>query len=200
MRRSSRQALFLLKIQQEVPEVLHIREMTIEERNQIEQLTHSQAAPIRLAYRAWIIKLSAEGETVLAIAERLDCGKDVVRGWIHRFNDQGLPGLDDAPRTGRPRTYIEKERGRVIAKARSTPPRPEGAVIPPTCHWSLEQLKRELNKEGLPIKRSQIRRILKAEHIKWQKPRTWLESDDPEFAEKRGSSSSSTLTHRRAAP
>ena len=38
----------------------------------------------------------------------------------------------------------------------------------------------------MPIKRSQIRRLLKAEHIKWQKPRTWLESDDPDVRRKKG--------------
>ena len=64
--------------------------------------------------------------------------------------------------------------------------------MPPTCHWTLDRLQAELAKEGLPIKRSQIRRLLKAEHIKWQKPRTWLESGDPDFAEKRGASSAST--------
>jgi transposase len=179
--------------------MLYVREMTDEERNQIEQLTHAQAAPVRLAYRAWMIKLSAEGETVSAIAQRMGCGTDVVRGWIHRFDDQGLPGLDDAPRSGRPHLYDEEVRSQVIAKARSAPPKPEGVDIPPTCHWSLNQLQKELNREGPPIKRSQIRRILKAEHIKWQKPRTWLESDDPEFAEKRGPSSSSIPTLPRAA-
>ena len=48
------------------------------------------------------------------------------------------------------------------------------------------KLKRKLAKEGVSIKRSQIRRLLKAEHIKWKKPRTWLERTDPDFAEKRG--------------
>jgi transposase len=90
----------------------------------------------------------------------------------------------------------------VIAKARSLPPKPadgEEGEVPPTCHWTLDRLQVELAKEGLPIKRSQIRRLLKAEHIKWQKPRTWLESDDPDFAEKRGPSFSSTRSRRRAA-
>lgn len=67
----------------------------------------------------------------------------------------------------------------MIAKARSVPPKADGNDVPPTCHWSLDQLQEELNEDGLPIKRSQIRRILEAEHIKWQKPRTWLDSVDP---------------------
>jgi hypothetical protein len=51
----------------------------------------------------------------------------------------------------------------------------------------------------LPIKRSQIRRLLKAEQIQWQKPRTWLERPDPDFAEKRGASSGAPRSRRRAA-
>jgi transposase len=74
------------------------------------------------------------------------------------------------------------------------------AGAPPTRHWTLDRLQEELNKDGVPIRRSQIRRLLKAEHVEWQKPRTWLESDDPDFAEERGASSSSTPTRQRAAP
>jgi transposase len=178
---------------------IHVRELTDDERAKIERLTRSRTAPLRLASRALIIKLSADGEKVPAIAEQVHLGKEVVRHWIHSFSADGLAGLDDAPRPGRPYTYDEEDRSKVIAKARSVPPRPEGDDVPPTCHWTLDQLQEELNKEGMPIKRSQIRRILKAEHIKWQKPRTWLESDDPEFAEKRGLSSSSIPNRRKVA-
>jgi transposase len=121
---------------------------------------------------------------------------------MERFNAAGLDGLDDAPRAGRPRTYPEDAYSRVIAKARELPPKPaEGeGELPPTCHWTLDRLQAELAKEGLPIKRSQIRRLLKAEHLKWQKPRTWLESTDADFAEKRGPPSGSTRRRQRAAP
>lgn len=94
----------------------------------------------------------------------------------------------------------------MIALARGLPPRlppkpdegPDGQ-LPPTCHWTLDRLQGELAKRGVPSKRSQIRRMLKAEHIKWQKPRTWLESDDPEVAEKRGPLSGSPPLHQRGA-
>lgn len=178
---------------------LRVRDLTTEEQIKIERLVHSQAAPVRLVVRAWIIKLSAEGESSYGIAKRLGVVEKVPGKWIRRFNAEGLAGLEDAARSGRPETYTEEQRSRVVAKARSLPPRPEGGELPPTCHWTLDRLQEELNKEGLPIKRSQIRRILKAEHIKWQKPRTWLESDDPEFAEKRGRSLGSTPSRQRVA-
>jgi transposase len=169
---------------------LSVRKLTEEEQGKIDRLVRSQTAPVRLALRAWIVKLSAEGATAPAIGKRLDVGADTVRQWLKRFNAAGLAGLDDAPRSGRPCRYTDEQRSWVIAKARSLPPKPEGGELPATCHWTLDQLQAELNKEGVPIKRSQIRRILRAEHLKWQKPRTWLESSDPEFAEKRGRSSS----------
>jgi transposase len=170
---------------------LHVRALSEEERTKIERLTRAQTAPVRLARRAQIIQLAADHLTVPTIARRLDMSAKAVRQWVTRFNQAGLEGLDDAPRSGRPATYSEDERSRVIGKARSLPPKPKEGEVLPTCHWTLDRLQEELVKDGLPIKRSQIRRILKAEHIKWQKPRTWLESDDPEFAEKRGPSSSS---------
>jgi transposase len=122
-----------------------------------------------------------------------------VRPWIDRFNQLGLDGLEDAPRSGRPPTYDEDRRSEVIATARSLPPKPASGGVAATCHWTLDLLQRELNQEGIPIKRSQIRRILKDEHIAWQRPRTWLESDDPDFAGKEAGSSASTRTRRRTA-
>jgi transposase len=178
---------------------MRVRELSNEEQTRIDRLIHSQTAPVRLVRRAWVVRLSAEGESPLAIARRLGVAQKVPRLWIRRFNEQGLDALDDAPRSGRPETYTEEQRSRVVAKARGLPPKPEGEDLPPTCHWTLDRLQEELNKEGVPIKRSQIRRILKAERVRWQKPRTWLESDDPEFAEKRGRSSSSTPTRQLAA-
>jgi transposase len=188
----------------EVPEMtLHVRSLTDDERTKIERLIHAQTAPVRLARRARIIALAARGLSVPAIAGQVQQSEACVRRWVERFNAAGLDGLDDAPRSGRPRTYPEDAYSRVIAKARALPPKPADVAegeVPPTCHWTLDRLQSELAKEGVPIKRSQIRRILKTEHLKWQKPRTWLESTDPDFAEKRGASSDSTQTRLLTVP
>jgi transposase len=177
---------------------LHLRVLTEEERGKIERLTRARSAPVRLVNRARIIKRAAEGLTVPSIAQELEVSEKMVRLWLTRFEQEGLAGLEDAPRSGRPRTYPEDLYSRVIGLARDRPPKPADGPIPPTCHWTLDRLQRVLAQQGVPIKRSQIRRILKAEHIKWQRPRTWLESDDPQFAEKRGGSSGSPPLRRRA--
>jgi transposase len=179
---------------------LYVRDLTAVERTKLEQIVRATTAPVRLVERARIILRSVAGLSVPVIAAQIAVSEETARHWIKRFNAAGLAGLDDAPRAGRPPIYTGDEQSRVIAKARSLPPTPEGAAVPPTCHWTLDRLAEELNKDGVPIKRSQIRRLLRAEHIKWQKPRSWLESDDPEFAEKRGRSSGSTPIHQQTAP
>lgn len=178
---------------------LYLRPVTDEERATIGRIVHAQTAPVRLARRARIVECALTGLTVPAIAAQLQQSEQCVRRWIERFNQAGLEGLDDAPRSGRPRTYDEGTYSRVIATARALPPKPAGEDVPPTGHWTLDRLQQALAQDGVPIKRSQIRRILREEHIKWQKPRTWLESDDPEFAAKRGRLSNSTLRPQKAA-
>jgi transposase len=179
---------------------LRLREVTEEERAKLARLVRATTAPVRLVERARIIVLALEGLTAPQVAARVGVGEATARQWFKRFNAAGLAGLEDAPRSGRPPTYVADEQSRVIAKARGLPPKPDGGEVPPTCHWTLDRLQEELNKDGVPIRRSQIRRLLKAEHIKWQRPRTWLESDDPDFAEKRGASSGSTPRPRPTAP
>lgn len=184
---------------------LSLRALTDEERSKVGRLIRAESAPVRLVRRARIIHLASEGLTIPAIARELGISEKAVRHRLQRFAREGMAGLEDAPRSGRPRTYSPDVTNHVIAKARSLPPKPadgtgeEGETLP-TCHWTLDRLQAELAKDGIPIKRSQIRRMLQAEHIKWQKPRTWLESTDPEFAAKRGRLSSSTRPRLRAAP
>ncbi len=141
--------------------------------------------------------------TVPAIGQELGVSEKMVRVWLSRFAQDGVAGLEDAPRSGRPRTYSEDRSSRtsLAGSLRSRedcrPNPPRGNSRPrATGHWTGC---RKNWPRGVPIKRSQIRRILKAEHIKWQKPRTWLESDDPEFAENRVPLSGSTPLHQRAA-
>lgn len=179
---------------------LRVRDVTEDERAKLERAVRATTAPVRLVERARIVLAALEGLTAPQVAAQVGVSEATARQWIKRFNAAGLAGLDDAPRAGRPRTYADDAQSRVIAKARSRPPKPAGADMPPTCHWTLDRLQEELNKDGVPIRRSQIRRLLKAEHITWQKPRAWLESDDPDFAEKRGASSNSTPTRQQAAP
>jgi transposase len=177
---------------------LQMRALTDEERTKLERIVHAQTAPVRLARRGRIVQRAAAGVTAPAIAVQVQQREPCVRRWIARCNAAGLEGVDDAPRAGRPRTSPEDADSRVVAKARGLPPKPADGEVPPTGHWTLDRRQAELAKEGLPIKRSQIRRLLKAEPITWQKPRTGLERPDPDFAEQRGRASGSPRRRLRA--
>jgi transposase len=52
--------------------------------------------------RARIVLLSADGLGPTAIAGRLGCSKQTVITWRERYRADGLSGLRDAPRSGRP--------------------------------------------------------------------------------------------------
>src|SRR3954462_12298687 len=94
-----------------------LRELTTEERHTLEQLAHSRTAQARLVERAQILLALADGHRPSQIAQRLGLSRPTVYTWIHRFNERGLRGLEDRPRSGRPHTYTAEQRAEVLAAA-----------------------------------------------------------------------------------
>lgn len=67
--------------------------------------------------RAQMILLAAEGWTNAAIAHRLQTRREIVSHWRKRFHDERLVGLEDRPRSGRPRVFsLRSRRGRQSAR------------------------------------------------------------------------------------
>jgi transposase len=174
-----------------------LRAFSDEGRGALEQLAHSRTAQARIVERARLLLAIAEGRRPSQVAKDLGLSRPTVYTWIHRFNEQGLPGLADRPRSGRPHTYTAEQRAAVIAAALTDP---KSLGLPFGCR-TLDRLRDYLNEQkGLPIKRSRISEILVDEGLKWRHQETWFgERVDPDFAEKRGSSSGSTPPHRRVA-
>ena len=63
----------------------------------------------RCRQRAQAILLSVRGFTIEALWSILDVRRDAISGWIDRWEQEGLLGLYDRPRAGRPRIYTEVE-------------------------------------------------------------------------------------------
>jgi transposase len=84
---------------------LHIGVVRDEERSKVERLTRARSAPVGLVSRARMAQLAIEGMTAPAIAHELGMSEKTVRIWRRRFAQAGVAGLDDASRSGRPRTY-----------------------------------------------------------------------------------------------
>ena len=76
-------------------------------REQLEALVRAGSTPQAFAFRAKIVLRAAEEEAPcnLQIAAEFGCSKDTVGLWRRRFVTQGLSGLQDAPRSGRPRGF-----------------------------------------------------------------------------------------------
>jgi transposase len=191
-----------------------LRELTAEEHSAIQQLAHSRTAPARLVERARMVSQAAQGERVPAIARRLALDARTVRLWLTRFQEEGLAGLQDRPRSGAPVTYTPEVVGEVIATSLTDP---KTLDLPFGC-WSIRRLEAYLNEEkGIPIRRSRLDDFLIAEGLRWRTQETWFgeratlerpESAadaetappvDPEFAQKRGSSAGFTPPRRNAA-
>ena len=189
-----------------MPKLLFARSPLDEkEEHQIRKLAGSRHAPGDWILRAKMIVGSWERKRTTTIAQELGCHPQTVRERIVRFNAEGLDGLGDRPGPGRKPRLTERERGTIIALARSVPPGKlirmgdalEAVEPEKEAQWSLDALARAAHDKGIQVERSQIRRILLQEGIRWRHPRSWAESTDPAFVPKGHGSSLSTRSHRR---
>jgi transposase len=172
---------------------LKVRPLTAQEAGALARLAHSRTAPHRMVQRAQIIWASAHGEMIPAIARQVGLSAFRVRAWLHRFNRDGLVGLADAPRSGRPRRHNETTRGTVIALARTKP----HSLGLPFALWTLARLQQTLQgRHGLHVTPATIWKW-KAEGLLWKRQQSWFQATvDADFVAKRGRSS--RLTRRQS--
>ena len=145
-----------------------------EERAMLTAWSNSGKTEQRMAKRAKIILLSAQGLSLPEIARQTDMSKAMCIIWRARFRKSRMDGLFDRDRSGRPLTYSAEKRVDVVAMACTTP-------VDGSTRWSVRKL---AEVEG-PSK-STVQRILSAGRVKPHKTRYWCgKSPDPEFEEKR---------------
>lgn len=80
-------------------------ELTVAGRAVLVRLTRSPSVTAGLAQRARIVLLAADGLPIRQIAPTVGVDRNVVRRWLDRFRAEGLAGLPDRPRSGRPRVF-----------------------------------------------------------------------------------------------
>ena len=194
-----------------MPKLLHARPpLDATEQRQVRKLTTSRHAPADWVWHAKMVARSWDGARTRTIAEELGRHPQTVRERLLAFNEGGLDGLGMKPGSGRKPRLSEAERSAIIALARTTPP---GKLVPEpdsgelrahdeagVAEWTLDALAEAARSQGIQVARSQVRRILVAERVRWRRTRLWATSSDPEFAPRapkgRGSSPS-TPTRRR---
>ena len=90
---------------------------------ELHRLSRSRAEPLRRVERARIILACLSGEPQAEIAERFGTRPNTVSKWRIRFAKQGIAGLADAPRSGKPKTYAPDLRTKLLAVIETPPPK-----------------------------------------------------------------------------
>ena len=176
---------------------IRVRALSSDEAEELARMARSRTLGAGLVRRARIVRHAAE-ESLSApeVAARMGLCGATVRFWLKRFNERGLPGLEEDMRSGRPPTYTAEERSAVIKAALSRP----AELGLPFASWTLDRLVAYRGEQGNGMRRSRVGEVLLAEGLKWRQEETWFGARvDPEFAEKWGASRRSTPRRLRAA-
>jgi transposase len=158
--------------------------LTASERQLLKRWVRTPTAPYRQVLRAKVVLLAAAGHRNTHIAERLQVTGNTVRKWRRRFSQQGLVGLRDRPRSGRPRRFPAA----VVAEAKAIACELPATRGTPTSRWSLADLREELLVTGLveEISTTTLWRWLAEDAIRPWQHRSWVFPRAPDFAAKAG--------------
>lgn len=157
-------------------------ELTQTEARQLQQLVDARKSPQSIAKRAKVILKGAEYPdwTDAQVAESVGCFAALVRKWRKRWSQ--TRNLKEAPRSGRPRTFLPIVRSQVTAIACSKP----ADYNVPLARWSCSDIAAQLVTLGVvvAIASSTVWRWLKAEHIKPWRFHAWMHQTDENFVAK----------------
>jgi transposase len=149
------------------------------DRELLESWTRSGTVEARVAKRARIVLLAADGYCNRDIGVLVDLHYNQVGMWRQRYADYGLAGLDDLERSGRPPVY-DHDDVLLLVKLVTEPPPNEAT------RWTMEALAEAMAAHGVPISASQCWRICDALDLKPWQVESWMTSHDPDFWEKAG--------------
>jgi transposase len=151
--------------------------MTPTQRAQLDRLYRTTKVP-RLRTRAQMILLAAEqGLRVPQIAAIVREREATVLRWLKRYLAEGLEGLHDAPRPGRPAEMTETYRAALLAAVRWQP----RSLGLPFSLWTLQRLVDYLAEHtSVRVSDETVRRALKQMGIVLSRPQHQISSPDPD--------------------
>lgn len=151
----------------------HQLRLTRKERAALVALAANGNTPQKIARRARIVLLAADGLSVNAIMRETGAGKTSVWNWPKRFLEAGVEGLlkDKSKKPGKA-PLATSVKARVVEMAATG--RPANAT-----HWSVRMLAKATG-----ISNRSVQRILAEHGLKPHLTRTFKISSDPEFAAK----------------
>ncbi len=156
--------------------------LTLAQRRVLKRRAKGHKTPHRDRVRAQIVLDAAAGHANAAIARRRGVCEDTARTWRSRFAADGLDGLDDRRRSGRPPRFTPVQVAEVKALACQLPAQADA----PLSRWSSPELARHAIEAGIAetISASTVRRWLASDAIKPWQYRSWIFPRDPHFRAK----------------
>ena len=142
------------------------------EREQLNALANSRSLPHGIVRRARLVLLAADGLSNNTIAERVGLSHQSVCQWRQRYLWQGIAGLQDELRPGRPRSVSDEEVASLVRKTLQT--KPEDGT-----HWTIRSVAAETQ-----LSRPTVHRIWQAFGLQPHRQRHFKLSTDPFFVEK----------------
>jgi transposase len=143
-----------------------------EARKELQKICRSSSAPKRRVDRARIILECLENDNQKSVAKRLGIRINTVNKWRARFITDGIAGLEDAERSGKPPTVGKDLRKKILELLETTPPKGHAS-------WDGISVAKALG-----VKKSSVYNALAKDAIQLQRMRSWCVSTDPEFATK----------------
>ena len=149
------------------------------QRHRLKKIARGHKSPHRDKQRAQIVLDAARGHNNARIARARHVSEDTARKWRGRFADEGLTGLVDRARSGRPPRFTAVEVAEVKALACQLPA--ESGT--PLSRWTCPELAYEAALRGIveSVSASTIRRWLADDALKPWQYRSWISIRDPNF-------------------
>jgi transposase len=142
------------------------------DRHELERLCRASSTPAGLSRRARAVLLMAQGLSVVAIAIRTSYTVVQISRLRRRFAEQGVTGLTDRPRSGRPPSVPARKRAQVVALTLKPPD-------PGLSHWTAREMARRTG-----VSASTVQRIWHAHALQPHRLETFKFSTDPRAEEK----------------
>ncbi len=142
------------------------------ERTSLQAVLRSNRWPAGWARRARVLLLLDQGWSVRRVQSETNMSPRLIVMWKKRWQDRGLDGLLDQPRSGRPKKVTPEKEAAILAATENSP-------VPPLTHWSSRRLARRVGLSHVTVTRVWRKAGLQPHRLK-----RYLASPDPEFEAK----------------
>jgi transposase len=142
------------------------------DRAELERLQRAPSVAAGLSRRARVVLLMAESFPGTEVARMSGYTVVQVSRLRRRFAEEGVAGLTDKPRSGRPPSITARKRAQIVAKTLKSP----GHGL---THWSARELAAEVG-----VSHSTVHRIWRAHDLQPHRIETFKFSNDPAAEEK----------------